>query len=256
MAMIWFDKIYKMLRQDLIWHRVALCVEVFPGSGEVSQWSALPTTLPLMHAIAPTHPGWHGTPRPDWLASVQDLAQVYLDFLEDQQLNDVLVIGSSLGGWLEAEMVVRDRVGRVSGLSLIDAVGIEVVGQPIRDFFALDARGVAEYAWHDVARFYVDPATVLPERAALQATNTATLRVVAGSPYMHDPTLLRCLHDVRVSTLDLWGDSDRTVTPAYGEAYADALPDAHFVGVAQAGHLPQIEQPQTTCAFIDTFLQG
>lgn len=208
-----------------------------------------------MHAITPTHPGWNGTSRPDWLASIPDLAQAYMDFLDARQLWNVLVIGSSLGGWLGAEMAVRDTAGRLSGLILIDAVGIEVAGQPIRDFFALDARGVAEYAWHDAARFYVDPATVSPERAALQADNMATMRVVAGQPYMHDPTLLSRLDRVRVPTLLLWGNSDRIVTPAYGETYAAAIPNARFEIIKDAGHLPQIEQPAATFARIDAFVR-
>ncbi len=35
---------------------------------------------------------------------------------------------------------MRERRTHVSGLVLIDAVGIEVAGEPITDFFALDPR--------------------------------------------------------------------------------------------------------------------
>src|SRR6266852_6158181 len=53
-----------------------------------------------MHTITPTHPGWNGTPRPDWFSSVDDIALAYMRYLEDNNLRDVLVIGSSLGGWI------------------------------------------------------------------------------------------------------------------------------------------------------------
>jgi pimeloyl-ACP methyl ester carboxylesterase len=142
-----------------------------------------------MHTITPTHPGWYGTQRPDWFSGIDDFALAYLDYLEDNDLHDVLVIGNSIGGWIASEMALRDR----SGLILIDAVGVEVEGEPIRDFFALDARGVAEYSFHDSERFYMDPATLAPEQAATQQANMATLRVVVGDPYMHDPKLLRRL---------------------------------------------------------------
>jgi pimeloyl-ACP methyl ester carboxylesterase len=52
----------------------------------------------------------------------------------------------------------------------------------------------------------------------------------------------------------LWGDSDRSCTPAYGKAYARALADARFQLIAKAGHLPHIEQPGATFAAIDSFL--
>jgi pimeloyl-ACP methyl ester carboxylesterase len=142
-----------------------------------------------MHAITPTLPGWNGTERPDWLTGIDDLASVVLQYLEDEELADVLVIGSSIGGWIGAEMAVRDTAGRISRLVLIDAVGIEVPGKPITDFFALDAREIAEHSFHDSERFYLDPATQPPEQLATMQANVATLRAIAGEPYMHDPKL-------------------------------------------------------------------
>jgi pimeloyl-ACP methyl ester carboxylesterase len=208
-----------------------------------------------MHAVTPTHPGWNGTARPDWLSRIDDIALAYLAYLEDNDLRDVLVVGSSLGGWIGAEMAVRDDAGRISGLILIDAVGVAIDGQPIRDFFALDARGIAEYSFHDADRFYVDPVTVPNEQAARQRANMATMRVVAGEPYMHDPTLLARLRRIEIPVLVIWGDSDRIVTTAYGAAYAAAFGQAQLEIVRDAGHLPQIEQPAATFALIDDYVR-
>jgi pimeloyl-ACP methyl ester carboxylesterase len=209
-----------------------------------------------MHAITPTHPGWNGTPRPDWFSSIDDIALAYLGYLEDNDLRDVLVVGSSLGGWIGAEMAVRDDTGRISGLILLDAVGVNVDGQPIRDFFALDARGIAEYSFHDADRFYVDPVTVSDEQAARQRANMTTMRIVAGEPYMHDPALLARLGRITIPVLVIWGNSDRIVTPAYGAAYAAAFGDGRLAIVRDAGHLPQIEQPAATFALIDDYAQS
>lgn len=208
-----------------------------------------------MHAIAPTLPGWNGTPRPEWVTGIGDYALILLRYLEANDLRDVLVVGSSLGGWVGAEMAVRDDAGRISGLVLIDAVGVAVPGEPIRDFFALDARGVADYSFHDADRFYVDPATVPAEQAARQQANMATMRVVAGAPYMHDPRLLDQLGQSRIPTLGIWGESDRIVTPTYGAAYIAAFPNGRFEIVRDAGHLPQIEQPTATLTLIDDFVR-
>jgi pimeloyl-ACP methyl ester carboxylesterase len=211
---------------------------------------------PTMHTIVPTHPGWNRAERPAWLTAIDDLALAYLDYLDARDMRDVLVIGSSLGGWVGAEMAFRDRAGRITGLILIDTAGIEVDGEPIRDFFALDARGVAEFSFHDADRFYRDPATVSPEQAATQRANMATMRVVAGAPYMHDPKLRHRLGRIRIPTLVIWGDSDRIMTPAYGAAYAAAFDGARFELVKDAGHLPQIEQPAATFALIDDYVKA
>ncbi|MYV97082.1 alpha/beta fold hydrolase [Streptomyces sp. SID3343] len=205
------------------------------------------------HVIAPTHPGWDGTERPAALGTVGDLASVYLRLLADEGHRRVVLVGSSLGGWIAAEMALRDESGIVAGIVLIDAVGVDIPEHPIRDFFALDARGVAEYSYFDPDRFRVDPSTVPPAQLAARAANIAALRAIAGDPYMHDPTLLGRLGDIRVPALVVWGDSDRIVTPSYGRRLAATLPDAHFALVARAGHLPHLERPEATYAELDAF---
>ncbi|WP_433654507.1 alpha/beta fold hydrolase [Nocardia sp. CA-128927] len=205
------------------------------------------------HVLTPTHPGWNGTPRPHGFDSITDLADAYLDLLRDRDLRDVLVIGSSIGGWIAAEMAVRDNASRIGSLVLIDAVGVQIENEPIRDFFALDARGVAEYSYHDPDRFYQDPADIPAAQLAVRQANMVTLRHYAGDPYMHNPHLLPQLAAVSVPTLLLWGESDRIATAAYGSAYAAAFGNARFEIIAAAGHLPQLEQPDATFAHLDAY---
>jgi pimeloyl-ACP methyl ester carboxylesterase len=206
-----------------------------------------------MRVITPTHPGWDGTGRPGWLTSVGDLAQAYLDLLNAEALSDVVVIGSSVGGWIATEMALRDAGHLITGLVLIDSAGVLIEDQPIRDFFALDARGVAEYSYHDPDRFYVDPATIPAEQLAQRAANLATLRVLAGD--MYDPELLGHIGQIKIPVLVVWGDSDRIFTPEYGRAFAQAFPQAQFTLIAEAGHLPHLEQPAATFAAVDSYLE-
>jgi pimeloyl-ACP methyl ester carboxylesterase len=60
---------------------------------------------------------------------------------------------------------------------------------------------------------------------------------------MADPTLLSRLGSVTIPTLVLWGDSDQIVEPAYGQAYAAAIPGARFEVLPGTGHMPQMEAP-------------
>ena len=224
------------------------------GAGPISVATLSQHIAESAHAITPTHPGWNGTPRPEWFDSVADLSLAYLQYLEDQGLRDVLVIGSSLGGWVGAEMALRDRSGMVSGLVLINAGGVWIEGEPIADVFGLDPRRMAELAFHDAEKFFFDPAQLPPEQQLKQRANLATLRVLAGVPYMHDPKLRRRLARVRTPTLAIWGESDRIITPNYGRAYAAEFANARFELVPRAGHLPHLEQPAATFALIDGFI--
>ncbi|MDQ1130086.1 alpha/beta fold hydrolase [Microbacterium sp. SORGH_AS_0888] len=211
-----------------------------------------------MHVVAPTHPGWNGTPRPDGIASVADLATFYLDQLREQGDSDVVLIGSSIGGWIALEMAVQSAgderyASAVGAVVDIDGVGVVVEGEPIADFFALDARGLAQAAWHDAERGYIDPATLTDEQRAMQQANGQTMAAVAGVG-MSDATLLGRLGAISVPALVVHGASDRIVTPAYGRAVAAAIPGASFAEVAAAGHLPHLEAPQATWAVMDPFL--
>jgi pimeloyl-ACP methyl ester carboxylesterase len=70
---------------------------------------------------------------------------------------------------------------------------------------------------------------------------------------MSDPTLRPRLAAVTVPTLVVWGESDGIVTPSYGKEYAASFPYGRFAEVAEAGHLPHLEQPARTFALLDAF---
>lgn len=229
-------------------------VLVLHGGGGPSTVAGLATHLSSTGLVlTPTHPGWNGTSRPTSISSVVDLADLYLRELEQRDLSNVKVIGSSMGGWIAAEMALRDAQRRIDRVVLINSVGVEVPGQPVVNFFSLTPRQIAEHSYHDPDRFFVDPLSLPPERRASTQGNIATLRVLAGTR-MADPDLLGRLSAVMVPALVIWGESDRIATPAYGRAMAQAFGNARFALVDRAGHLPHIEQPEATFALIDEFI--
>ena len=206
------------------------------------------------HVLLPTHPGWDGTARPDDVADIPALAAIYLQLLADRELRDVLVIGSSLGGWIASEMAASDTEHRIGRLVIIDGAGIDAPEHPVVNFFGLTPRQIAEHSWHDPERGFLDPATLPPERVAAQRANMQTMAVYTAQNGMHDPALQARLGEVEIPTLVLWGASDRVFTPGYGRAYAAEFPHASFELIAEAGHLPQLEQPVATFAAIDSWV--
>jgi len=188
------------------------------------------------------------------LSDIPALAEMYLGLLTDRGLTDVVVIGSSLGGWIAAEMAANDTDGRVGRIVIIDGAGIEVPGEPVVDFASLSPREQAEHSWHDADAFFVDPATLPAERVAAQRANMQTMGILTARHGMSDPDLPAKLGQIGIPALVLWGESDRVFTPGYGRAYASHLTNARFELVARAGHLPQLEQPAATFAAIDGFL--
>jgi len=207
------------------------------------------------HVLVPTHPGFAGEPRPEWFDSVDDLAIAYLDLLERLDLRDVMVIGSSLGGWIAAEMAVRDTT-RLSSIVLVDAIGIQVEGHPIVDVFPLTPDELSALSFHNPAAFRIDPTKLSREQVAAMAANFKALGIYGREAGMLDPKLRRRLGRVTIPALVIWGESDRVVDPDYGRAYAQALPNARFEPILEAGHLPQIEQPERLLKIVWEFVDS
>jgi pimeloyl-ACP methyl ester carboxylesterase len=224
------------------------------GGGPVTMAGLAAHLAEKAHVITPTHPGWDGTPRPESINNVTSLADEYVRYLGDHDLKDVLVVGSSLGGWLGAEIALRDTAHRVTGLVIINGVGVDIPGQPITNISRFTPPEIAKVAFHDPAKFGAGAPPPTPERIAMMRANQATLAVFAGDPYCYDPTLLGRLQGIHIPALVLWGASDHVVTKEYGRAYAAAIPKATFELVAEAGHLPWLEQPAETFRLVDRFV--
>jgi len=205
------------------------------------------------HVITPTYPGWEGTPRPESLNTVTGLADEIVRYLDEHDVKDVLVIGSSIGGWVAAEVALRDKAHRISGLVVINGTGVNVPSQPITDITGFTPQQLAKVAFHDPSKFGAGAPPPTPERIAVMRANAAALAVFAGK-YSYDPTLLDRLKGIQVPTLVLWGESDHVVSKEYGRAFAAAIPNARFETVAEAGHLPWLEKPAETFRGLDPFV--
>ena len=211
------------------------------GSVTVAGFAELLATARPARVITPVHPGFGGTPRPEGLHTIRDLAALYVALLDQLDLSDVTVAGNSIGGWIAAEMALLGSP-RVSRAIIIDAAGIEVPGHPVADFFSLTMDQVFQLSYHNPEPFRIDPATLPPAGQAIAAGNRAALAVYAGTS-MSDPSLPGRLAAMKLPALVLWGDSDQMFDTEYGRAYAAAIPTARFQLLKDTGHLPQLETP-------------
>jgi pimeloyl-ACP methyl ester carboxylesterase len=211
------------------------------GPDTVRPFAELFANTHPVRVITPIHPGFGGTPRPTELNTIRELAALYVALLDQLELSDVTVVGNSIGGWIAAELGLLESP-HVSGVILIDAVGIEVPGHPIADFFSLSMDQVFELSFHDPTAFRMDPASLPPAAQMIMAGDRSALAAYAGTS-MCDPGLIERLSAMEAPTLVLWGDSDRIVDPEYGRAYAAAIPTARFQLLGATGHLPQLETP-------------
>jgi pimeloyl-ACP methyl ester carboxylesterase len=188
--------------------------------------------------LLPTHPGFGGTRKAERLTGVTELAQAYVTMLDQLDLTDVTVIGNSFGGWLAAEIALRDSP-RVSGVVIIDGMGIDVEGHPMTDVRGLSRAELLSYSFHDPSKAPAPPTT-----AGTGPGPDVQALIGYTGPAMSDPTLAERLGGLDLPVHVLWGESDGIVGPEYGKAYAAAIPLSTFTLLPRAGHLPQVETPE------------
>jgi pimeloyl-ACP methyl ester carboxylesterase len=208
--------------------------------------------------IAPSHPGFGRSSRPDDFRSVYDLVQLYVQLVDGLAAPSLALMGLSFGGWLAAEVALKSAA-RIDRLILVDALGIKVGDRETADIFDVfngHPREVITRSWHDPQRFAPDFDSMEDAQLVSRARNWEALCRYGWHPYMHNPQLKRWLGTIKPRTLVLWGESDGIVAPAYGEAYARAIPGARFELIAQAGHHPEIEQPQALVERVRAFLRS
>lgn len=204
------------------------------------------------YVVVPVHPGFDGTPRPESVGSVGDLAAAYLELLDVLGLKGVMVAGSSIGGWIASEMSVRDAEGRISAMVLLAATGITPeAGQEIADPAKLGPVKTGELAFHK-PELRLNPATLSDEQKAGMAANAQTQAVYTGIG--HDPQLRGRLANVTIPVLVLAGEQDGIVPLAYEQALAESFPRATFRPIAEAAHFPHIEQPGAVFGAIGDFV--
>jgi pimeloyl-ACP methyl ester carboxylesterase len=224
------------------------------GASGASWLPFLDKLTPNFDVIAPEHPGFGESDTPDWLDNIHDVAYFYLDMLDELKLKNVHLVGNSLGGWIAAELAIRNTQ-RLASLTLAGSAGLYVPGVEQTDSFLTTDEQRLRGFFYDPKRADEMIARVLdPTREDIALKNHATVAKLVWQPRSHDPHLAKWLHRIDVPTLLLWGDHDRMFPIAHAHAFQKAIPGAKLVIIPKCGHVPQIEKPDEFVAALESFI--
>lgn len=204
--------------------------------------------------ILPDHPGFGHSDSADEIASVSDLAYFYLDLMDELNLNGVDLVGHCLGGWIAAELAIRNT-SRIRSLTLVASAGLRVDGIPMGDPFLWSPEENVRQSLidaHMITTRLAEPVTETAVEIALKNQQAAAR--YTWSPRLHNPALRNWLHRIDVPTLIIWGDQDRIFPAAYAHAFETFVPQTELTIFKDCGHLPMLEKQEAFVKRLDRFL--
>ncbi|GAC1326564.1 MAG: alpha/beta hydrolase [Mycobacteriales bacterium] len=253
---------------------VVLCLH---GLGATNA-SMLPTVWDLAadhRVIAPDLPGHGASGKPHASYSAAWFGRWLRSFCEALALEDVLLVGNSLGGRiaLEGGLLMPDRVRGMVLLApspafrrlrqfvpLVRVLRPEMAALPLpmthrlavrglRRMFAVPSRLPAQ--WYDAA--CDEFVRIFATRGGRVAFFSCLRQIYLEEAFGQDGFWTR-LATLRPPALFVWGDRDRLVPAGFARHVVDAVPHAQSVVLTNCGHVPQFELPEQTSALITEFL--
>ena len=228
------------------------------GAGSAGQWGPFLESLSRRYrVIAPTHPGFGKSERPEWLDRVDDVVVMYMDLLDQLGLERTFLMGHSVGGWIAASLATLAS-HRIRRLVLANSAGLKPPGVKLPDLFAMTEAETAFLMTADKAeaekRAAHKPSV---EELEAQLHNRAALARLAWNPYLHDPKLPHRLHRAGMPALLVWGKDDGLFSTKVAEHWLEQLPNARLELIDKAGHNPMREQgEQVTKVVLDFLAEG
>ena len=225
------------------------------GAGMTRMWLPhLEALSEQVDVIAPEHPGYGETEMPEWLDGFEDLVIHYDQLLDVLELEQVHVVGYSLGGWLAAEFASY-YPRRLKSLTLMVPAGLRIEGKPVPNPVAMMPDAFLDLIFNDKTNMHqVVPDFEDLDEVVHQYGEGATLARLAWTS-QYNLKLERRLARVTCPSLVVRAEDDRLIPNEMHERFAELLPDSRIVTIPGTGHALAVEQPEQVGEVIGGFIQ-
>ena len=224
-------------------------------------WDAVVPRLLESHSVLLYDKRGHGlSESPPGPSSIADHAADLLGLLDAFNARRFALVGLSVGGMI-AQAVTAADPDRVTALVLCDtAAKIGDAATWNARIAAVEAKGLDSIADAVMERWFTR-AYRDREAVALQGWRTMLARQPAAGyaatcAAIRDADLRRQTATLRVPTLCVVGDQDLSTPPDLVRQTALTIQAARFEIIAEAGHIPCVEQPDVLARLISDHLAG
>jgi len=174
-------------------------------------------------------------------------------FVEAMQLNNMIIMGNSLGGHVGILYTLANP-GKVSKLVLTGSSGLfeNTMGG------SYPRRGSYDYIRERVAYTFYDPQVASKELVDEVFETTKSIpkcmRIVAIAKSAQRNNLALELPNIKVPTLLVWGLNDTITPPMVAHEFNRLIPDSELMFIDKCCHAPMMEHPGKFNAIVEDFL--
>lgn len=222
----------------------------FHGAGTMSGFDFALPWAEKFKVMIPYHLGFGESGDDLSISDMHDYVMHYMDLFDQLDLDQVNLVGFSMGGWMAARFATEYGY-RLKRLVLVAPAGLRVPEHPTVDIFKLKPEELVASLVHNIdvlTPFLPDGHDV--DFIVERYRESSSFARIAWER-MYDPKLSRYLHRLNMPTMVLWGKEDRIVPVQQADIWSGFIPGSKVHVVAEAGHLVLDEQSAAVSAVAD-----
>ena len=186
-------------------------------------------------------------------AGLEGLQKFVEDFVEFKSLNDMIIMGNSLGGHV-ALLYTLSNADKVKKLILTGSSGLfeDSMGG------SYPKRGNYEYIRERVAYTFYDPKVATKELVDEVFETTKSIpkcmRIVAIAKSAQRHNMADEIPNIKAPTLLVWGLNDTITPPIVAHEFNRLIPNSELQFIDRCCHAPMMEHPEKFNELVEEFL--
>lgn len=186
--------------------------------------------------------------------SVQTFAKFIKDFIKDQDLGKVILLGNSLGGHI-ALLATKMYPELVKGLVITGSSGLyeNAMGE------SYPRRGDYEFIKKKAQNVFYDPEVatkeIVDEVYVTVSDRNKLIKTLAIAKSAIRHNMAKDLPKMKTPTCIIWGKDDNVTPPEVAEDFHRLLPDSDLYWVDKCGHAAMMEHPDLFNELLYSWLQ-
>jgi pimeloyl-ACP methyl ester carboxylesterase len=219
--------------------------------GELSNWEPVIDHFKAnYHDMVPILPIYE---LPILTLGVKSLSKYVNRFLKHKKLNQVVLIGNSLGGHVGLVFTTSHQEN-VKALVLTGSSGL------YENAFggSFPRRESYDYIREKVEFTFYDPAVATKElvdevyKSVNDRSRVIRILALAKSAIRHN--MSKDLSRITIPVSLIWGKQDKVTPPEVAEEFHELLPNSELNWVDKCGHAPMMERPEAFNEYLEKFL--